>query len=177
MSKLVNIQVNCPHCGNHYETKVFRTYWGEGEMARHKVYNDDINIVTCPHCGYSFHAPLAMLYVDCQAGFAVWWEPFHDDGIDSDTAEYKLMFGANSYYAQAPRIQDWEVFKETIKRYYSGEFKANPIQKIDIQALQKIDKQPHKINKSSGCLSTFLTIISLSVTLLGLSIYGLTQLL
>lgn len=173
MSKLVDIGVNCPNCGNHYETKVFRTFWGEGESARHMVYNDEINMVKCPHCGYSFHAPLAMMYVDCQAGFAVWWEPFHDDGVDSDISGYRSMFGANSYYAQAPRIQDWEQFKNTIRKYYSGELTAAPIEKFDLNALQKNIKKEQP-RKSNGCLGAVLALITVTTALLGFGIYGLT---
>ncbi|MBQ0086778.1 MAG: hypothetical protein KBS72_03720 [Bacteroidales bacterium] len=176
MSKLVDIGVNCPYCGNHYEAKVFRTYWGESESARAKVFNDEINIVTCPHCGKSFHAPLAMMYVDCQTGFAVWWEPFHDKGIDSDIAGYSSMFGESSYYAQAPRIADWDDFKSTIQKYYSGELKANPIQKFDINSLSKSSRKNQTENKS-GCLGTMIAICTFAVSLISLSVYGIKLLL
>lgn len=176
MSKIVDIGINCPHCGKQYEAKVFRTFWGEGNTSRYKVYDDEINIVTCPHCGHSFHAPLAMMYVDCQAGFAVWWEPFHDDGIDSDIAAYKSMFGSNSYYAKAPRIQDWEEFKDTIRNFYSGELKASPIEKFDVAALKKA-MQPQPQKKSSGCLGMFTALVAVSTSLVGLGVYSLIQIL
>ena len=30
MSKIVNIQIECPQCGKQYVAKVFRTLWGDG---------------------------------------------------------------------------------------------------------------------------------------------------
>ena len=118
MSKLIDITVTCPQCGQKYKTKVFRTLWGDGGTAeQNNLSNDNVNVVECPHCNYSFRAPLAMMYVDCKKGFAVWWEPIHDSGIDNETIAYSNMFGAESYYAKAPRIQDWEDFKDTVKKY------------------------------------------------------------
>lgn len=84
MSKLLDATIRCPKCGQSYPVKLFRTIWGEHESLREKVMNDEVNICTCPHCSYSFKAPFPFMYVDVVAGFAVWWEPEYDQGIDSD---------------------------------------------------------------------------------------------
>ena len=162
MSKRVDIEVNCPHCGQKYPTTVFRTIWGEYEENRNMVMNDNINIVSCPHCHYSFHAPLAMMYVDVVKNFAVWWEPYYDSGIDSDTAGYRNIFGENSYYATAPRIADWSEFKETINKYYRGELVGGPITKMNFQGMGKSQ------SKNKGCLGFVLLLIisGLSIVLL-----------
>lgn len=148
MSKRVKIGIKCPHCGQQYAGDFFRTYWGESENMRANLMNDNVNIATCPYCGHKFHLPLAMMYVDVQARFAVWWEPNPDPGIDSDSREYARMFGAKSFYATAPRIADWEEFKRTINKYYRGEFVGGPIEKMDLSALggSTVGK------KNSGCL-------------------------
>lgn len=153
MSKRIDIEITCPHCGQKYQSTVFRTIWGEYEENRNMVMNDNINIVSCPHCHYSFHAPLAMMYVDVVKNFAVWWEPYYDSGIDSDTIGYRNMFGEKSYYATAQRISDWNEFKETINRYYRGELVGGPVTKMNFQALGKSS------NQNKGCLSVLLLLI------------------
>ena len=168
MSKIVTIQIQCPQCDKQYDAKVFRTLWGDGCTADdfENRLTDKTNVVTCPHCGHSFRLPLGLMYVDCQAGFAVWWEPQHDTGIDSDTQTYASMFGADSYYAKAPRIQDWNEFKHTIRRYYTGELKANPITKFNFGALKGKIGQSAPQQKKSGCLGLFFFLLGLSGGLL-----------
>ena len=155
MSKQVRIDIECPNCHNQYSDNFFRTIWGENEAFRRMVMNNEVNIAKCPHCGHQFHLPLAMMYVDVEKGFAVWWEPNHDPGVDSDAAAYAQMFGANSYYAQAPRIKGWEEFKCVINEFYSGQRVGGPIQKMDISALKQMQ---HK-SKKSGCAGVLLSIL------------------
>lgn len=154
MSKLVKIEIECPNCSHQYQDNFFRTIWGENEAFRNKVMNNDVNIAICPHCGYKFHLPLAMMYVDVQEGFAVWWEPNHDPGVDSDQEAYAKMFGANSYYAKAPRVVDWEEFKRVINEYYLGQRVGGAIEKMDISALNQVQNN----SKKSGCAALFLSI-------------------
>ncbi|NPD81188.1 hypothetical protein HPS57_04265 [Prevotella sp. PINT] len=163
MSKLIDATIKCPKCGKEYPVKLFRTIWGEHETNRNLVMNDEINVCTCNSCGFSFKASYPFMYVDVKEGFAVWWEPFHDNGIDADTAGYAKMFGAGSYYATAPRIANWETFKETIQKYYRGELKGGKIEKYDISALTN-GKQP----SNKGCLTliVFFVIFCAGLTLI-----------
>lgn len=161
MSKLVDAQIRCPHCGKEYSVKLFRTIWGEHESLRLKVMNDEVNVCTCPHCNYSFKAPYPFMYVDVKAGFAVWWEPEYDAGIDEETKGYVSMFGSGSYYATAPRIADWEEFKATIQKYYSGELVGGKIEKVDASALKALAKGNNK-----GCMLTLLAIFAIGCTMI-----------
>jgi hypothetical protein len=95
------------------------------------------------------------MYVDVKAGFAVWWEPEYDAGIDSDTAAYASMFGPNSYYAKAPRVKDWDEFVETIRKYYRGELQGGKIEKFDFASLQQQNKKPQQ----KGCLGLLVLLI------------------
>ena len=158
MSKLVKIAIECPKCSHQYTGDFFRTIWGENEANRSMVMEDRINIAKCPSCGYQFHLPLAMMYVDVQKGFAVWWEPNHDPGIDSDSASYAKMFGVNSYYAKAPRISDWEEFKRVVKEDNDGIRVGSPIEKMDFKALKGTMNQ----SKKSGCAGILLALIIVS---------------
>jgi hypothetical protein len=172
MSKLVDATITCPHCGKEYPTKLFRTIWGEHELNRNMVLNDRINVPECPYCGFSFKAPFPFMYVDVHVGFAVWWEPQYDAGIDSDLRGYAQMFGVNSYYATAPRIASWEEFKQVIREYYQGKRVGGKIEKMDVGALKKIMTP----QKKSGCLeSLILMLVTVAITLGGLC-YGLYQL-
>ena len=122
------------------------------------VMEDKINIAKCPSCGHQFHLPLAMMYVDVQKGFAVWWEPNHDSGVDSDSDSYAKMFGANRYYAKAPRISEWEEFKRVVKENDDGIRVGGPIEKMDIKALAGNKSQ----SKKSGCVGVLLALIIVS---------------
>ncbi len=173
MSKLIDATITCPHCGKEYPTKLFRTIWGEHESNRNMVLNDRINVPECPHCGFSFKAPYPFMYVDVKAGFAVWWEPQYDEGIDADAQGYAQMFGANSYYAKAARIADWDEFKQVIREYYQGKRVGGRIEKMDINALRKIASP----QKKRGCLGSFVIISLVSIASLSGSVYGLCQLL
>ena len=158
MSKQVKIAIQCPKCSHQYTGNFFRTIWGENEVNRDMVMEDRINIATCPSCGHQFHLPLAMMYVDVEKGFAVWWEPNHDPGVDSDSISYAKMFGVNSYYAKAPRISDWNEFKRVINEYYRGIRVGGPIEKMDIKALTGNQNK----SKKRGCLGVFLAFIVFS---------------
>lgn len=163
MSKRVDATITCPKCSKQYPVKLFRTIWGEHEENRRLVMNDEINVPTCPHCGFSFKAPYPFMYVDVKEGFAVWWEPQYDAGIDTDAQGYARMFGSNSYYATAPRIKDWEEFKRVINDYYQGKRVGGKIEKMDMSALRNL-ATPHK--KKSGCLGMALALLALSFSML-----------
>lgn len=163
MSKLVDATIKCPNCGREYPVKLFRTIWGEHEVNRNMVLNDKINVPQCPHCNFSFKAPYPFMYVDVKAGFAVWWEPQHDPGIDSDAHDYATMFGANSYYATAPRIADWDEFKKVIIEYYQGKRVGGKIERLNMDALKKEANPPKK-----GCLGALLALVVFSSAFIGL---------
>lgn len=179
MSKIVNFQIECPHCKTQYIAKVFRTLWGDGCNADNfeSRLTDNTNVVTCPHCGHSFRLPLGLMYVDCDAGFAVWWEPQHDEGIDAETKSYAAAFGADSYYAKAPRVKDWDEFKRTIRRYYTGELKANPITKFDFSAMKQQAAKPVSNQEKNGCLGALVLLVITAASIVGLSYWGLSYLL
>lgn len=161
MSKRVEVTATCPNCGKQYQGNLFRTVWGEHDSLRSAVMNNNINILECPHCGHKFHAPLAMLYVDVVKQFAVWWEPVYDPQIDEMTAGFSKMLGHGNYYETAPRISDWEEFKETINRYYSGELKgqSEEVTRRQKKAFSNMSAEISKKSNRSGCLSmTFLTV-------------------
>lgn len=173
MSKIVDIQIECPKCGHQYVAKVFRTLWGDGCTADNfeSCLTDKTNVVACPCCGHSFRLPLGLMYVDVDAGFAVWWEPQHDEGIDADAQSYAQMFGANSYYATAPRIADWDEFKQVIREYYQGKRVAGKIEKMDIGAFFN----SKETQKKKGCLGAIVVICISSATILGGACYGFYQ--
>jgi hypothetical protein len=85
------------------------------------------------------------------------------------------MFGEGNFYHTAPRIKNWEEFKRTVRRYDSGELKANPI-KINQQqqeafkgVMKGMLKDMKKENKkNSGCLGVFLFLF----LLFGTALYG-----
>ncbi len=179
MSKIVNIQIECPQCEKQYVAKIFRTLWGDGCNADNfeTRLKDSTNVVTCPHCGHSFRLPLSLMYVDVQKGFAVWWEPQPDAGIDADSQSYAAMFGADSYYAKAPRVKDWDEFKQTIRRYYTGELKAKPITKYDLGTLKQVVSKAAPSQEKGGCQGAFVLLMVTAASLIGLTCFGLSYLL
>ena len=159
MSKKLEATITCPHCGREYPATLYRTIWGEYEENRSMVMEDKINVLTCPHCQFSFKAPFALMYVDIKANFAVWWMPHNDPQVEEDTVAYKKMFGERSFYATAPRIQDWEEFKQTVNRYYSGELVGGPVEKLDLGS---------SFNKKGGCLGV---AVLLMMSFVGLYVF------
>lgn len=176
MSKLLDVTATCPKCGTTYPAKLFRTIWGENESNRRMVMEDRINILECPHCHHKLHAPMAMMYVDVEKKFAVWWEPMYDSEIDEMTAGFRSMMGPGNYYETAPRITDWEEFKATINKYYSGELRGQSEEatKRQQQAMagtlsNLLKDMEREKKKQSGCLSSIvLFITAVSATTFGI---------
>jgi transcription elongation factor Elf1 len=172
MSKRIELKITCPNCNTEYQVTVFRTIWGEHEENRNLVMTDKINVVTCPSCHHKIKVPYALMYVDIKKQFAVWWEPAYDAQIDADAIGYAKMFGEGNFYQKAPRIKDWEEFKNTINKYYSGELKANPIKvspkqeeafKGLMEGMLKDLKKQNK--KKSGCLVMFAFLLIIIATI------------
>ena len=179
MSKRVDLKITCSDCSIEYDTTVYRTIWGEYEENKNLVMSDKINIVSCPTCHHKIKVPTALMYVDVKKQFAVWWEPTYDSQIDNDAISYAQMFGEGNFYQKAPRIADWDEFKETINKFYTGELKANPVKvspkqeeafKGVMEGMLKDLKKQNK--KKSGCMVSlifmFLIISSLSYVAFGL---------
>jgi transcription elongation factor Elf1 len=178
MSKRIEATITCPKCSFQFNYTLFRTIWGEHEANKNLVLSDKINVATCPSCGTSTKLQYPFMYVDVDKKFAVWWEPYYDAQIDSDSVQYAKMFGEGNFYHKAPRIKDWHEFKSTVLKYDSGELKANPLQISNDQkqafegALKGMIKDLEKKNKkNSGCLGVFVFLIGLS----SLIVYGVSK--
>lgn len=121
MSKKVTIQIICPKCDTSFDSNLYRTIWGEDSKNRELVMSNQINVVTCPSCNISTKIPLPFMYSNAPKHFAVWWEPEHDTQIDKDMKEYisyEKRLGVDlSYLSSAPRVREWDEFKETIKKF------------------------------------------------------------
>lgn len=116
------------------------------------------------------------MYTNATQQFAVWWEPEFDHQIGKDSEGYVQMMGAGNYLAAAPRIKDWNEFKNTILKFERGELKAKPatISKEMDDQMQGFIKHLQNQNKkkSSGCLGVVLLFVVLGS---GIT-YGLTKL-
>lgn len=115
MSKKINIAWTCTRCGNKYDVSLYRSIWGEVKENRDLVMDDKINMDTCPKCGYTDDIPLAFMYTHKEPNFAIWYEPFHDPSIDEEKLKYGRMPGMPKYLMEAPRVSDWNEFKELIR--------------------------------------------------------------
>ena len=62
--------------------------------------------------------------------------------------------GPNSYYAQAPRIADWEEFKRVINEYYDGTRACQPLDASNFKSIANLGKQ-----KKSGCAGVIAIVI------------------
>jgi hypothetical protein len=93
-------------------------------MSFETASSDKINVSICPKCGDRVKLPFSLFYTNSKKQFAVWWEPEKDEAIDRDVDGYVQHGGKNNYLAVAPRITDWEEFKETIRKYERGELKC-----------------------------------------------------
>lgn len=120
------VKLSCSSCGHSFEATLYRTIWGEHDENRKLVLNDLINVVECPSCHIITKVEYALFYNDTNVFCGVWWEPHPEPKIDQSAAGWVQMWGADNYMAQAPRIKDWDEFKETILNFYTGELKGTP---------------------------------------------------
>lgn len=86
------------------------------------------------------------------------------------------MMGAGNYLATAPRIKDWEDFKNTILKFERGELKAKPatVSKEMQDQMQGFLKhlQDKNKKKNSGCLGVLGLIICFGTSV----VYGISKL-
>src|SRR5690606_22591553 len=170
MSKKVHAKIVCPSCGLQFDFTLYRSIWGEYPENRELVMSDQINIATCPSCKIPSKLQYPFLYTNVKENFAIWWEPYFDNQIDKDSEVYKDMMGEGNYLATAPRIQDWDEFKQTIIKYEEGILKGQPGRPSgemfgQMQGyLQHMRSENKKRNK--GCLgSLFLVFIFFAMLL------------
>ena len=176
MSKRVDAKITCPNCNHQFDFTLYRSIWGEYPENRELVMTDKINVATCPSCNIATKLIYPFIYTNANQLFAVWWEPIYDTQIDSDQAGYTKMLGNGNYLATAPRIKDWNEFKNTILKFERGELKANAgtISKEMEDQMQGFFKHLQDQNKKpkNGCLSIALVLVIFSSTL----IYGISKL-
>lgn len=114
MSKKIPAEIQCPSCRSKFNVELYRSIWIEADNNRELIFNDEINTVTCTSCKERTKLKFPFLCTNVKKGIAIWYEPYHDAEIDKDIALYKAKMGKDSFYANAPRIQDWEEFKKKI---------------------------------------------------------------
>lgn len=171
MSKRVEARITCPFCGHQFDFSLYRSIWGEYPENRELVMSDKINVANCPSCRKSTKLDYPFIYTNAKQFFAVWWEPHYDPQIEQDSQGYSRMMGQGNYLATAPRIKDWEEFKQTIIKFENGILKGNPgaiskEMKEQMNGFLKHLQEKNKKKEKSGCLGTFLLIITLLSSIL-----------
>jgi CpXC protein len=124
MSKTYEIQEECPACNYPFEIKMYRSIWGVHPENRELVMSDSVNRTTCKNCGLKITIQASLFYTNASSGFAVWYEPVPDPQIDTDQYLYTQLGGASFYLAKAPRIKDWNEFKNTIIKFETGQLEG-----------------------------------------------------
>jgi len=83
------------------------------------------------------------MYVDKRRSFAVWYEPSPDPAIDRELPEYEKAFGPGNFYTRAPRVRDWQEFKEAILRLEaSTPSRGLPGDRLPDPLMTKIEELP-----------------------------------
>jgi hypothetical protein len=141
MSKQVDVRFTCPQCGHSFETKLYRSIWIEYPELRELIFSDRINIVECKKCKKLTDVPFSLLATNVKRHIAVWFEPFDDEQIDVDKAAYEKVYGPGNFYADAPRVSDWNEFKETILKFERGELVGLEPSRMNLGALKEAANQ------------------------------------
>ncbi len=141
MSKRIEAELTCPQCQARFVDDVFLTLWIEDPKNRAMVFEDCVNVVHCPKCGWEIRVINTLFCTNRDLNFAVWYEPEPDPDIDVQAEGYAAIMGPTSYFATAPRVADWEEFKETILKFERGELKGEAPTKVDFSALENIARQ------------------------------------
>ncbi len=134
--------------------------------------SDKINVATCDVCGTVTKLEYPFIYTNTKLHFAVWWEPEYDSQIDSDAQGYSQMLGQGNYLATAPRIMNWNEFKNTIIKFENGELKGNARTiSTEMQDHMKgfIKNIESQNKKKGGCLG-LLILLTISIPTLFYSV-------
>jgi len=124
-------------------------------------------VATCPYCGTMTKLSYPFIYTNAKQLFAVWWEPYYDPQIDKDKVGYEKMLGKGDYLATAPRVKDWNEFKQTIIQFEKSNLKANP---ANIGSDIRNNKNDF-LKEKKGCFS-FLVLLIMGVFIFGCKILG-----
>jgi len=177
MSKRLEAKINCPDCGKQFDYTLYRTIWGEYPENRELVMSNKINVATCPSCKKETKLEFPFMYTNAKQQFAVWWEPKFDPQIGKDSEGYVQMLGSGNYLAAAPRIKDWNEFKNSILKFERGELKSKPVtigKEIGDQMQGFLNHlQVKNNNRNSGCLSVLVLLIGFGA----FAVYGISTLL
>ena len=114
MSKKIGAQIQCASCGHPFNVELYRSLWIDNPANRQLIFSNKVNRFDCPKCRFHIDTYFPFLAVNTKLQLAVWYEPEPDPAIDKDVADYRKHMGADSFYAKAPRIADWETFKARI---------------------------------------------------------------
>lgn len=141
MSKRVPARITCPACTAHFDVDLYRSLWVEDPQNRRLVADDQLNLVTCPHCCESTHLKFPVLCTNVQRKIAIWYEPYPDPAVDDDARQYAQHFGPNSFYAQAPRVRNWDDFKAKLTELEALSYKnqQRPLPKSSPEMAATID--------------------------------------
>ena len=175
MSKKMQAQITCPNCANKENFTLYRTIWGEYPENRELVMSDKINVFICPSCKVATKLPFQLFYTNTKQHFAVWWEPIYDSQIDFDSKGYAKIFGQGNYLASAPRIKDWNEFKQTIIKFEKGELLGKigtPNKEINNLMKGFTEHLKKQNNPQKGCLNMFVLL----VIFIGTTLYGILKL-
>ncbi len=114
MSKQLAAQIRCPNCEHQFEATLYRSIWIEYPENRKLIFDDKINVVTCPACKSKTRLQFSFLCTNVREQIAVWYEPYPDPDVEKDAQLFAKRYGPRNFYATAPRIRDWNAFKEKI---------------------------------------------------------------
>jgi len=116
MSKIQSYNIPCPECKMPNEQKIFHSINTSIDNAALKIINDEINFVFCPNCGNRFQIKTGLLFNNMEKNYAVYYNPTSFESIDEECINLKKMFGESFYLANPSKYNDWDLFKDEIKR-------------------------------------------------------------
>lgn len=137
MSKTINADLECSRCGAEFSAVLYQTIWVEDPDLRAEIFEDRVNVATCTRCGASSRVPMSFMATNSPSHFAVWYEPIPDEDIEIHRQGYEAMFGPGNYFSEAPRISDWQEFKETIEKFERGELVGQPPTKASMDDMMQ----------------------------------------
>jgi len=118
MSRLIEIDLECPSCGFGIEWPVYTSanVTLDPEL-RDMIFSDELNRFICSECGDVSIAGVSLMYHDMLRKFAVWFcpqGPIPEEYVKKleDLAHRKEHM---TYLAMADQTFTWEEFKEAIR--------------------------------------------------------------
>jgi len=160
MSKILNNSIECNNCKTISQQTVWYSINTSVENAAEKILNDEINFFVCPNCNFKHHIPVGLLFNNMSKQYAVYYNPITFEVINKESIGIKKMFGDSFYLGNPIKFNDWEQFKNEIRKLELRPI-LDPASAVDTMSanMQKVLQPETGMSKSQKRVWTIVLVL------------------